>query len=155
MKPGLLLVILLLACAALPASFLYASPAFPVAVMTGAACSVAGYIVFRYYHADVVLFLIVQPCVFLAWFVSPLLSFALETMFIAGLLFSMGLLIRWEDLALPAIFFVGMATLAVLLSTMRHATIPVLLFVPAAALLWLGILGFAYRTAAGTGGGMP
>jgi len=155
MKPGLLLLILLLACAALPASFLYGSPAFPVGVMTGAACSVAGYIVFRYYHADAVLFLIVQPCVFLAWFVSPFLSFTLEMMFIAGLLFSMGLLIRWQDLIVPAIFLIGMATLAVLLSTMRHATIPVLLFIPVSVLVWVGILGFAYRTTARIGGSMP
>jgi hypothetical protein len=155
MKPGRMLLILLLVCASVPASFLYASPAFPVAVMTGVACSIAGYIMFRYYHADLVLFLVVQPCMFLAWFVSPILSFSLEMIFIVGLLASIGLLSRWGDLIPPAIFLIGMATIAFLLSTTRHTTIPVLLFIPAAALVWLGILGLAYRTTARAGGGMP
>lgn len=155
MRPGIRMLVLIVAFACIPPLGLSATPAFPAAIITGAACVIAGYLVFRYGPMDPVLFLIVQPCMVLCWYVSPFLTVVLETVLVIGLLSSLGLLSRRENLALPAIFLLTMGAVAILLSTMPHVFIPLSFFMPAAALATLAILGLAYRTTSRAGGEAP
>ncbi|MGV8128601.1 MAG: hypothetical protein ACP5NN_01730 [Methanolinea sp.] len=155
MRTGVLMPVLLVASACIPLLGLLGTPTLPAAIIIGAACILAGYLVSRAGRNDPVLFLIVQPCMALCWYVSPILTVALETVLVLGLLYSLGLLSGGENLALPVLFLMVIAAIAVLLSTLPHVFVPLSLFIPVAALTWLAILGLAYRTTAHTRGDAP
>lgn len=155
MRTGVLMLALLMASACISPLGLLATPALPAAIIIGVACTLAGYLVFRAGRNDPVLFLIAQPCMVLCWYVSPILTVVLETVFVLGLLYSLGLLSVRENLMQPALFLLVMAVIAILVSTMQHVFIPLSIFIPVAALTWLAILGLAYRTTERTQGDAP
>jgi hypothetical protein len=155
MRTGVLMPVLLVASACIPPLGLLGTPILPAAIIIGAACILAGYVVSRAGRNDPVLFLIVQPSMALCWYVSPILTVGLETVLVLGLLYSLGLLSGGENLALPVLFLMVIAAIAVLLSTMPHVLVPLSLFIPVAALTWLAILGLAFRTTAHTKGDAP
>lgn len=155
MRTGVFMLVLLMASACISPLGLLATPALFAAIIIGAACILAGYLVFRAGPNDPVLFLIAQPCMVLCWYVSPILTVVLETVLVLGLLYSLELLSVRENLIQPALFLLVMAAIAILVSTMLHVFIPLSLFIPIAALTWLAILGLAYRTSARTQGDAP
>ena len=154
MRPGMLMLVLLLVSACIPALGLYATPYFSAALVAGAVCSAAGYLVFRFRAIDPVLFLIAQPCVFIAWYVSPFLSLALDSALVLALLFSLGLLHAGSNLTYTALFFLSMAIVTLFLSNSTHVILPIFLFIPAAGLACFVILWLAYRTTTRIRGGM-
>lgn len=155
MRPGLLMLVLIVAFACIPPLGLLTTPTLPAAIIIGAACIIAGYLVSRAGRHDPVLFLIAQPCIILSWYVSPIITVALETALVLGLLSSLGLLSGRDNLALPVLFLLVVAAIAILLSTILHVFVPLFLFILIAAITWLAILGLAYRTTAYTKGEAP
>ncbi len=143
----------LLACAAGSAVALVGNAAFPLAVSAAAISLGAGLLVFWVFHSDPALFLLAQPCLFLTWETSPLLTFFFEAVLASALLFSMGLLHSKTDVAYSAVFLVVMGCMALLLSGQSHVFFPLAIFVPAAGLACLVVLGLAYRTMVRAGGG--
>ncbi len=142
------------ACAAGSSAALVGSPAFPLAVSVAAISLGAGLLVLRSCHSDPALFLLAQPCLFLTWDISPLLTLLFEVVLASVLLFSMGLLHTKTDIAYSAVFFLVMGCAAFLLSGQSHVFFPLVIFVPAAGLACVIVLGLAYRTMVRAGGGV-
>jgi len=153
MRHGVPMLAALLACAAGSAVALVGNAAFPLAVSAAAISLGAGLLVFWVFHSDPALFLLAQPCLFLTWETSPLLTFFFEAVLASALLFSMGLLHSKTDVAYSAVFLVLMGCMALLLSGQSHVFFPLAIFVPAAGLACLVVLGLAYRTMVRAGGG--
>ncbi|MCU0632997.1 MAG: hypothetical protein MUC66_08520 [Methanolinea sp.] len=155
MRPGILMLAVLLVSAWITATGLYSTPEFPIAVMVGAICTVFGILILRISPHDPALFLLAQPSLFLSWGVSPFLTLVLEAVLAIALLSSLDLLHTANDLVFPAIFLILMAVVCLLLSGSTHVVFPLTLLIPAAGLAFLLILGLAYRAESRTGGGMP
>ncbi len=153
MRPGLPMLVALFACAAGSAAALVGTPAFPFAASAAAISLGAGLLVLRVCHSDPALFLLAQPSLFLTWEISPLLTFLFEAVLASALLFSMDLLHTKTDIAYSAVFFLVMGCTAFLLSGQSHVFFPLAIFVPAAGLACLVILGLAYGAMVRAGGG--
>jgi len=153
MRAGVYMLVALFACAAGSAAALVGNPAFPIAVSVAVISTGTGLLVLRFCHSDPTLFLLAQPCLFLTWEISPLLTFFFEAVLVSALLFSMGLLRTKTDVAYSGVYLVVMGCMALLLSGQSHVFFPLAIFVPAAGLACLVVLGLAYRTMVRAGGG--
>lgn len=149
------MLVLLVTSACIAPIGLLTTPTLPAAIIIGAACILAGYLVSRAGRHNPVLFLIAQPCIILSWYISPIITVALETALVLGLLSFLGLLSGRENLALPVLFLLVVASIAILLSTISHVFVPLFLFILIAVITWLAILGLAYRTTAHNKGESP
>lgn len=153
MRPGALMLALLVASTGITSAFVYTAPRFPLVLIPLAVCVLAGLLVFWFRPADQALFLLAQPSVFLAWDVSFTISLLLESALSLGLLFCLGMLKERSTISLHAMFLVAMAIVTLVLSMAAHVIVPIVIFLAAAALVYLGIMGLAYRTSSLTGGG--
>lgn len=151
MRRGMLMLLLLLACACIAAYVGYVTGLFPAIFVAVAACSSVGLLISWFRPSEPALFLIAQPCIFLSWEIAPLLAFILEAALILALLFSLDLLTGGRGLAYPALFLILLGVITLFLSGTVHVLVPLAAFIIVLALAWLLVMGLAYRTVSRAG----
>ncbi len=143
MKPGMTMVMAVLAISLVAAGALFGTPLFPVALVAGALLAGSGLVVVFFHPEETALFLFAQPPVFLSWYASPLLAVALEALITIAFLVSAGDTGVRRGVV-SAILLVSVSGLfALFIAGHRHVLLPLVLLLVVCVIVMLALLGTA------------
>lgn len=143
MKQGMIMVMAVLAISLAPAGALFGTSLFAIALVAGALLAGSGLVVVFFHPEETALFLFAQPAVFLSWYASPLLAFALEALITIAFLVSAGATGVRRGVVSATLLVSVSGLFALFIAGHRHVLLPLVLLLFVCVIAMLTILGTA------------